>query len=255
MESNIYVADLNTEMSFEKYYTEFHSLSILEFIEKYTIGLPGLIISSLKSKEDVFVSAAQEFQAISEKDKDMMLLIEEQLKVSVDEEQGFVSISATMPNKLQAAQLALSAERILQRKVINHKLKKAKEDLDFIEDRYREKKNAFEQAQENLAKYRDANKNVNTASAQTEAERLESEYQLAFSVYSELAKQVETQKIQVKENTPVFAILQDAVVPLEESNTSNIIILIFWSFLGLFSGIITIVSKQYFLKIKETLIA
>ena len=111
-------------------------------------------------------------------------------------------------------------------------------------NRFNEKKKAFEQAQENLARYRDANRNVNSATAQTEAERLESEYQLAFSVYSELAKQVETQKIQVKENTPVFAVLQDAVIPLEKSSTPKIVTLVAWSFFGLLVGIgITFVNK------------
>ena len=73
---------------------------------------------------------------------------------------------------------------------------------------------------------------------------MESEYQLAFSVYSELAKQVETQKIQVKENTPVFAVLQDAVVPLEKSSTSKIMTLAIWSFLGLFVGVASPLQKH-----------
>lgn len=251
MESTIYVKELDLKVSFEKYYAEFHRLSVLEYIQKYTLGLPGVILSSLKGKEKGAVYAENEFQAISKKDKDMMLLIEKQLKVSVDEEHGFVSISAIMPDRLQAAQIALNAEIILQRKVINHKLKKAKEDLDFIQERYNEKKNAFEKAQLNLAKYRDANKNVNTASALTEVERLESEYQLAFSVYSELAKRVETQKIQVIENTPVFTILQDAVVPLEKSNTSRVVVLILWTLLGIFIGIVTIFSKEFISNIRE----
>ena len=251
MESPIYVSDLNSEMSFEKYYTEYHRLSILELFKKYTFGLPGVILSSIKPKENIVGSDENVFNTISEKDEEMMLLLQEQLNVSVDEEQGFVSISAIMPDGLQAAQLALSAESILQRRVINYKLKKAKEDLDFIEDRYREKKNAFEQAQENLAKYRDANKNVNTASAQTEAERLESEYQLAFSVYSEIAKQVETQKIQVKENTPVFAILQNPVIPLKKSSASKSTVLICWTLLGVFVGVATIFSKEFISNIRE----
>ena len=156
-----------------------------------------------------------------------------------------------MPEPLQAAQVVLNAQNILQRKVINHKLKKIEEDLVFIEERYNEKKKEFEQAQENLAKYRDANKNVNTATALTELERLESEFELAFSVYSELAKQVETQKIQVKENTPVFAVLQNAVVPLEKSNTSKIMTLVIWSFLGLFLGIALIFGKTFIANTKE----
>ena len=87
--------------------------------------------------------------------------------------------------------------------------------------------------------------------ALTELERLESEYQLAFSVYSELAKQVETQKIQVKENTPVFAVLQDAVVPLEKSNTSKIMILFIWSFLGLILGAVIPFSKPIIADMKQ----
>ena len=251
MESSIYVEELNSEVSFEEYYTEIHRLSLLEFLKKYILGLPRLIINTLKNKKDIPSSNSNTFQIISETDKEMMELLEEQLQVNVDEEQGFVSISASMPEGLQAAQLVLSAQNILQEKVINHKLKKAQEDLGFIEERFNEKKKAFEQAQKNLARYRDANKNVNTAIAQTEAERLESEYQLAFSVYSELAKQVETQKIQVKENTPVFAVLQDAVVPLEKSNTSKSVTLIIWSFLGAFFGVAITFAKKFIADIKE----
>ena len=251
MQSSIYVDELNSEVSFEEYYTEIHRLSPLEFLKKYILGFPSLIISTLKSKKAITSSNSNKFQIISETDKEMMQLLEKQVQVNVDEKQGFVSISASMPEGLQAAQMVLSAQNILQEKVINHKLKKAEEDLVFIEERYNEKKKAFEQSQKNLARYRDANKNVNTATAQTEAERLESEYQLAFSVYSELAKQVETQKIQVKENTPVFAVLQDAVVPLEKSNTSKSITLILWSLLGAFFGIASTFAKTYFADIKE----
>lgn len=251
MESPIYVKDLDSEVSFEIYYTEFHRLSILEFIKKYTLGIPKLILSSIRRKEEHVVVAENAFHAVSQTDEEMMLLLMEQLNVSVDEEEGYVSISATMPNNLQAAQLALSAKNILQKKVIDHKLKKAEEDLGFIEERYNENKKAFEQAQGNLAKYRDANKNVNTASALTEVERLESEYQLAFSVYSELAKQVETQKIQVKENTPVFSVLQDPVISIQRSNTSRSTMVICWTFLGIFLGIVTIFSKEFMSNIYE----
>ena len=156
-----------------------------------------------------------------------------------------------MPNKIHAAQMAKNVQNILQRKVIAHKIKKAEEDLAFIEERNLEKKREFELAQKNLATYRDANKNVNTAVAKTESERLESEYQLAFSVYSELAKQVESQKIQVKENTPVFAILQNAVIPLKKSNTSNSMIIAICSFLGLFLGLFITFVRAFITDLKK----
>jgi len=251
MQSSVYVEKLNAEVSLEKYYTEIHNPSVLGFIKKYTLGLPSLILKSLKRKKEIPVYTKNEFHKISETDKKMIQLLKEQLQINIDEKQGFVSLSATMPETLQATQLVTNAQNILQRKVIAHKLKKAEEDLSFIEERFNEKKMAFEQAQGNLARYRDANKNVNSAIAQTEAERLESEYQLAFSVYSELAKQVETQKIQVKENTPVFAVLKEAVVPLEKSSTSKSLNLIIWSFLGVFVGVALTFAKTFIANIKE----
>ena len=251
MQSSVYVEKLNAEVSFEEYYTEIHNPSVLGFIKKYTIGLPGLILKNLKRKKEIPVSAENVFHTISETDKKMIQLLKDQLEVNIDEKQGFVSLSATMPENLQATQLVANAQNILQRKVIAHKLKKAEEDLSFIEERFNEKKMDFEQAQGNLARYRDANKNVNSAIAQTEAERLESEYQLAFSVYSELAKQVETQKIQVKENTPVFAVLKEAVVPLEKSSTSKSVTLVIWSFLGVFIGVALTFAKTFIANIKE----
>ena len=179
-----------------------------------------------------------------------MQLLEKQLQVTVDQEEGFVRLSATMPEKLQSTQLVISAQNILQRKVISLKLKKAQTDLEFIEERFMENKLAFEQAQDNLAKYRDANKNVNTATAQTEVERLESEYELAFSVYSELAKKVESQKIQVKENTPVFVVLKEAVIPLKQSSTPKSIILIMWSLFGVFTGSLITLAKPFLANLK-----
>ena len=251
MESSIYVKELNSEVSFEQYYTELHTLSVLQLLKKYTLELPQVILSNIKRNEIAPSSAEKKFHIISQTDKEMMKLLQEQLRVNVDEKEGFVSISAIMPEGIQAAQMVLSAQNILQKKVIDHRLKKAKEDLDFIEERYNEKKKTFEKAQGNLAKYRDANRNVNTATAKTEAERLESEYQLAFSVYSELAKQVETQKIQVKENTPVFAVLQDAVVPFEKSSISKIMTLAIWSLFGLFVGVALLFAKTFIADIKE----
>lgn len=257
MESPLLVESLNSEVNFAKYYTEIHKASSLELIKKYTLGLPALLLSTLKKslskKKEIPWLNENKFQIISETDQKLIELLKSQVSVDVNEKEGFVSISANMPNKIHAAQMAKNVQNILQRKVIEHKIKKAEEDLAFIEERYIEKKMEFELAQKNLATYRDANKNVNTAIAKTQSERLESEYQLAFSVYSELAKQVETQKIQVKENTPVFVILQNAVIPLNKSNPSKWMIIVISSFLGVFLGIVITYIRPFIDYIKKEL--
>lgn len=250
LKTPIYSCELNKEVDYTTYYTEVYSPSLLYYIKRYTIGLPGLVIKQFRS-----VKEGEHFELNlnleTQQDRDLFKLLENQLNLVVDEEAGTVELSCSMLNKVQAAQMVQAAHQLLQREVIAHKLKKVEEDLIFIEDRYLEKKIAFEQAQNNLAKYRDANKNVNTAIALTEIERLESEFQLAFSVYSELAKQVEKQKIQVKENTPVFVVLNEPVIPFEKSNLPSVVIITIWMIVGTVLCFVYIIGGTFLSEIKN----
>ena len=81
--------------------------------------------------------------------------------------------------------------------------------------------------------------------AQTQMERLQSEFTMASSVYTELAKQMETQKIQVKEDTPVFTIIEPVAVPLDKSKPKRPMILIIWTFLGGIVGVGMVFGKEF----------
>jgi len=233
MQTKLNISGVAKEMTYEEYFLKHKKPSFIQTVKKYTIGLPGLISSSLKSKPTGLDSFSHNLIAMSEDDIKLIILLSEQMTIEINEKGGYVALSSTMPEALASTQMVIKAQSLLQEAIIAHKAKKAKEDLLFIEERYAEKKTEFNNAQQKLALYRDANRNVNTAIALTEVERLESEYQLAFSVYSELAKQVETQKIQVKEDTPVFAVLKEAVVPLKKSGIPKSLPLIICIFLGL----------------------
>jgi LPS O-antigen subunit length determinant protein (WzzB/FepE family) len=86
--------------------------------------------------------------------------------------------------------------------------------------------------------------------ARTEEERLMNEYQLAFQVYSQLAQQLETAQIKVKEDTPVFSIVKPVTVPIEKSKPNRPLILIIWTFLGGIIGVGWIFGKQFLKDIK-----
>ncbi|MFW5700615.1 MAG: GNVR domain-containing protein, partial [Cyclobacteriaceae bacterium] len=125
------------------------------------------------------------------------------------------------------------------------------EDLRFIENQFVDAKIRFQRAQEKLASFRDENINVVTAKAQTEEQRLQAEYDLAFNVYNGLAQQYEQAKIKVQEKTPVFKVVNDAKVPLEKSKPRKAFILIVSLFFGVGIGIGVVIFRLIILNFKK----
>ena len=66
-----------------------------------------------------------------------------------------------------------------------------------------------------------------SAKAQTEEQRLNSEYQVAFNLYNGLTQQYEEAKLKVQEETPVFKTLEAVQVPLEDETSGTMILLMY----------------------------
>jgi capsular polysaccharide biosynthesis protein len=249
LQTSITIKGIDDSTSFERYYTEIYNPSLLGYIKKYTIGLPGLIIKTIKGNSDDVnlrrvdgAAEKSEIIAISMSEKKLFEILDGCINIDINEDDGYVYLTATMPEALPSAQLAINAQKLLE---------KSNEQLKFIEERYIEKEQEFKRVQKKLAKFRDQNQGFNSAMAQTSIEVLQSEYDLAYNVFTELAKQLEKQKIQVKENTPVFTIIDPVYVPVEKSKPKRFSILIIWSFIGIFFGIVWIFGKGSFFKLKD----
>ena len=246
-------AELDHPVSLFEYYTGYKKTGILGNIKKYTLGLPAIIIKALKPEQPKTNNGLMTSKLISltREQDNVRKSITANLSLEVNEKEGFLTLSARFHDAVLAAQVAQKAQNMLQEYITTYKIQKAQQQLSFIGDRYDEKKNEFEKTQEKLARFRDQNKNVSSAIAQTEEERLQSEYNIAFSVYSELAKQLEQAQIQVKEDTPILTILEPVRVPLEKSKPNRPMILFIWIFLGGVIGTATVFGKEYLASIRQ----
>jgi capsule polysaccharide export protein KpsE/RkpR len=182
---------------------------------------------------------------LTEKQIDVQKIMNETIWVSIDDKNGYVTIYCSLPEDYAAAQLAKSAQLLLQRYITEFKIEKVKADHDFIQQRYDEAKKKYQKAQEDLARFRDRNKNVSTAMASSEQEQLTAEYNLIFGVYSELAKRLELAKIEVKEETPVFTIIKPVSVPTEKSKPNRRYILAVFTFIGFVVGTVVVLGRDY----------
>ena len=240
---------LDSQITLYDYYTKIKGENL--FI-KYTIGLPSLIIKTLKGeKKSKFSSTSNPLYILTEKQVEVQKIIEKQVAISVNDADGNVSIISSLPEAYAAAQLVQSTQAILQRYITEFKIEKAKVDQEFIQQRFDEAKKNYQAAQQQLALFRDRNKNMSQAVAKTEEERLYGDYTLVTGVYSELAKRLEQAKIQVKEETPVFTIIRPVSVPTEKSRPNRPVILAISAFIGLVIGIVWVLGKDFMIQTRD----
>lgn len=240
------------KVTYADYYTNIHRPGVLGTLKKYTIGLPGVIIKAIKGKsENQFPSNENQLLSVTNDEYELIKQLQDQVALDVHLKDGYVTLSANMPEAIASAELAKKAQNLLQQYIIDYKVQKSTEQLKFIQGRFNEKQQEFKAKQQELARFRDRNQFMNSALAQTTLEVLQSEFEVAEKVYTELAKQLETQKIQVKEDTPVFAVLKPVSVPIEKSKPNRPITLVIFTFLGVVVGVGTVFGREFLGSVKE----
>ena len=242
-------------VSYSEYYKNIYSPGLLSNIKKYTLGLPGVLISWARSTPiDTEVAAGtkeNKIISISKEESALIKGLEHQISLTVNDKEGFISISATLPEAKASAEMVLKAQQLLQEYALQFKTQKSMEQLNFIKERYAEKQREFDQIKIALARFQDQNTGINTALGRTKLLQLQSEYDLTFTVYSGLAKQLETQRLQVKKDTPLFTVLQPVSIPLEKSAPKRALILVIYLFLGFVLSLGYVLGKKYLISFKK----
>ena len=242
MQTKIDFEEAGRPVSFYEYYTseEFNKPTVLSYIMKYTIGLPGVIMGAIRGEQPEpdysSLGGASAIETISKDDFKAMSILESCISMTLDNKNGYLTITANMPEALAAAQLAQASVELLQKYITKFKIEKVQSNLDFVQERYNEAKGNFEDIQSRRAKFRDANHNSVKYAARVEQEKLDAEYTLAMNLYSELATQLEQAKINVKETTPILTVIRPVTVPYKRSKPQRAQILFVFTFLGFAAG-------------------
>lgn len=189
--------------------------SVVGTLLEYTIGLPGKIVGS--GSEAATLPRNGELQVISDEENKLHKALGEKISLANDKKEGVVSLTVVEDDPLIAAQVAKVTEKVLQEWIIEHKAKNAKAQFDFIEKQFDAKQKEFYSIQDQLAGYMDRNQNVLSATYLTRLERLQAEFDLVNTVYSELAKQKEQAAIQLSKDTPTFSVLDPVKIPKEKT--------------------------------------
>lgn len=221
------------------FYTDkqYQKFNIISAVKRYTIGLPGLILSQLRkpapAEEGGDPSATSTVYTLDRTERAAYRAIQSSMSVNLDPKNGIVKLSYIFPEPKGAALAAEQLRITLGEYVRQFKVEKVEENLAFIEHNYHEAQADFQEKQRALAVFQDANRGLTTAMARTTEQRLRSEYEIAFTVYSELARQREQAKIAVKETAPLLTVITPVVTPDKKSAPRSALILIGFTMLGI----------------------
>lgn len=219
----------------DKQYREFN---LLGAIKKYTIGLPGVIISAIRGgNQSAIVETSPVIDStnvfnLSSTERRVYNAIQSAVQINPNSRSGTVVIGYTFPEAKVAAEVTDKIYNTLEEYVSQFKSEKLNDNLEFIEKSYETAREDFLNAQDRLSSFQDANRGLTTASARSMEARLRNEYDIAYTIYRELATQREQAKIAVKENQTILTLVNPPVVPVVKSAPRRSIIIIGFLFLG-----------------------
>ncbi len=218
--------------------------SVLGIIKEYSLGLPWKLIKLFSNPNKNEIGEIGELQPLSDEEYKFHLALSGKVKIENDKKEGVVKLTVIEGDPFVAAQVAIVTEKILQDWIIEHKIKNAKAQYDFIEKQFHTKQKEFFSIQEQLANYTDRNQNVLAASYLTRLDRLQAEFDLVNTVYSELAKQKEQAAIQLSKDTPTFSVLDPVKVPKEKTSPKKSLYVLGALFIGFFCSSIFVLAKK-----------
>ena len=222
---------------------KYKRLLLLEIIdEKLNINLKEYLINQYDLK-DLGLNKDSKLH-VTNLEEECFRLIDQILSININVKDGFITISSTMPNAEYSAILTIKAREILQKIIIENKIESARQNLIFNESQLDDKKLLFDEIQAKLAYFSDSNINSVNSIIINEKNKLEAEFEIINAVVTELSKQVEQSKLQVKKDTPVFSTIMEATIPNNRTSPMRTQLVLIFSLAGLFFSFIFVLLKD-----------
>jgi len=248
----IKVKDFDERILLGDFLYNYSKLSFMDIYKKDLLGRKIEILNkiNIKKDDDKLNLLNVKYSSFSNADKLLYDFISEKISINYITREGILRIQATMPDPISAAELAQKTTDLLQKKIIEFKVKKAREELIFLEKRYLETQQKFNEKKMDFAEFQDKNLNLISSRSNIKFNQLQSEYDLISNVFLQIAQQLESQKLKVKKETPIFSVIEPVTVPLIRSSPIRTKILKIWLLSGIIFGIIIVLANYALLYLK-----
>jgi uncharacterized protein involved in exopolysaccharide biosynthesis len=217
----------NGRYSYLTFFDSIYQPSAVELFSRYVLKAPFTAYASLRSSlspaADAGLSKSALIDSLGIRTFPAGIVetldgMKDRVSTVLNKRNGIISVTVRMPDPLAAADLARQTAEQLTAAIIKHESRKASEQARFLGEEQRVATARFHAAQRAFAEFRDRNKSLNSAVRSIELQRLESELTLASELYRGITTQYEAARVDEREDTPVFTVLEPSVVPNRPSS-------------------------------------
>lgn len=201
-------------------------------ISDYPVALAKNLIEKLKKDDEPGPGHKVNPFRLTKKEDEIAKAISSKIDCSVDKKTNVITIVVEDQDPLIAATVADSTQLHLQKAITEYRTKKARIDLEYMEQLFAEARKQYDKARQTYAAYADANQEVVLQSYHMKEEELENEMQLKYNIYQQVVEQRQLAQAKLQERTPAFTIVQRATVPNKHSSRPKVITLAIWMLLG-----------------------
>ncbi len=205
---------------------------------------PFYLVNLIKGENDVETSISKSKYAISGKELKLMRKTKESFSISTNKDNAITTFKITTQSPEISAFLADTITTFLQEYIINARTQKANNNLINSKKLYLKSKDEYYKKQEELAEFIDANKNIISARHNILQEKLQNEVNLTYTIYNQMAQQLQMDEIVVQDNIPVFTIIQPPLAINKATKPKTKWVLVFFTFFATAIGLFWIIRKE-----------
>lgn len=241
------------ELQKETFHSESHGeLSLIEYNlyhERTSLGrslltLPSVVRGFIKrlgqddtaaerQVPDVVKDSEVHVERLTDDERTLLSYLSDNVEFVMDKGTGLINLIVFHQDRQIAAELTSYIYENLKKALSAIQVEKAKRKYEFIDSQYEQALTKFNDVQSKLASFRDRNRNVSTAMARTQEERMEMEFNIASNVLNTLAVKREEAKISYEEGIPIFTVINPVILPKNSiKRPGGVLLVVLFSFLG-----------------------
>lgn len=247
--SNLKVDVDGTAMTLRHYLTKEQKRAWWKYVTGFPSKLIGWVMGSDQSKakggggrDSVFYPSAKQVafeQSLSRR-----------IECEVQKKTNLITLTITMQDPVVCALVADSLIVEIKEYVVDYQTSKVRADLQGNILAFEEAREKYYEAEQRYAEAKDQNRNLIINSMIIKLDRLSNDKKIAYSVYEQLASQVEVNKIKLREETPVVTVIEPARVPTQAASPNKLSLMMIYAFFGGFASTTAVLLKQIFGKQK-----